>query len=145
MKLLVTGSRTITDTGFIHQTLDQCPFQPDTLVHGNAEGVDQNAMGWAVKNGIDVEAHPVPEWAWDELGAKAGPMRNNYMVSESDAVVAIWDGESSGTRDTIDKAEAAGLPMLKVVVVVDDDGRVEHEVLRRESDGNQMLLSEFED
>ena len=38
----------------------------------------------------------------------AGMIRNGEIVRLSDEVIAFWDGKSSGTRDTIQKAKAAG-------------------------------------
>lgn len=40
---------------------------------------------------------------------EAGFYRNQKMVEASEALVAIWDGSSNGTKDTIDRAIGAGL------------------------------------
>ena len=37
------------------------------------------------------------------------------MIDEADALVAVWDGESAGTRDAIKRARVKG---IRVVVVV---------------------------
>jgi hypothetical protein len=42
-------------------------------------------------------------------GRKAGPLRNSEMVKNADALIALWDGASNGTRDVIMKARTAGL------------------------------------
>lgn len=45
---------------------------------------------------------------WKRYGKAAGPIRNSqmleYVKQENPLVVAFWDGESHGTRDTINKA-----------------------------------------
>lgn len=124
--------------------MTDCPFDPDTVVHGDASGVDQIGGVWAQKIDAECETHPVPEWAWEQIGRKAGPLRNQFMVNSVDAVVAIWDGESSGTKDTIRKAAAKGLPLYKVVVSVDDSGSVERVELRDRAEGNQQILHDYE-
>ena len=39
----------------------------------------------------------------------AGPIRNAQMANYADALIAFWDGSSTGTRDMIRKAEEKGL------------------------------------
>jgi len=45
---------------------------------------------------------------WDLHGKSAGMIRNAEIVKQADEVVAFWDGSSKGTKNTIDRAEAAG-------------------------------------
>lgn len=115
MNVLVCGSRVIEDRSVVYDALDNAPWEPETIVHGDARGVDSIADRYARSRNIDRDVHPIPEWVWEEVGATAGPMRNGYMVEQSDAVVAIWDGESTGTKDTLKQAETAGCPIYKVV------------------------------
>jgi hypothetical protein len=42
--------------------------------------------------------------------APAAFCRNGWIVEDSHRIVAFWDGASTGTRDTIKKAERAGRP-----------------------------------
>ena len=42
-------------------------------------------------------------------GRKAGPIRNNEMADKADALIAIWDGQSRGTKHMIDAATKHGL------------------------------------
>lgn len=144
MKVLVCGSRSIEDPWFVIDELRNVDLDPDTVIHGDGSIVDETSETWAMTEGADVEVHPVPEWAWERIGKRSGPLRNSYMVSEADAIVAIWDGESSGTKDTVKKAEAEGLPVRKTVVDVDDDGLVEEVQYRRSSEGAQQTLTEYE-
>jgi hypothetical protein len=53
-------------------------------------------------------------------GRTAGFTSNTTIVRDSDVVIAFWDGKSTGTLDTIEKAKALGKP----VGVVLPDGRV---------------------
>lgn len=149
MKVLVSGSRSIYDYDFVGGVLNELPWSVDTLIHGDARGVDTMANAWAETenypiNRIDIEVHPIPEWVWEQYGSSAGPKRNTYMIEQADAVVAIWDGESNGTKDTVQKAEAAGMPLRKVVVDIDSDGNVTDIVLDKLKESDQTKLVEFE-
>lgn len=116
MKVLVSGSRDIDDRQLVYDAIRSAPFEIDTIVHGGASGVDQLAADYSIrKPEIDVAEHPIPAWVWNKVGRKAGPLRNSFMVEQADALVAIWDGESSGTKDTISQAESEGLPVFKVL------------------------------
>lgn len=74
--------------------------------------------------------------AWQEMG-KVGSERNAWLIERIDALVAFWDGESTGTVDAIDQAIRWG---LKVTVYgsngqkMDDrdlDSSLRHNVLMR--------------
>jgi len=45
-----------------------------------------------------------------ELGKSAPLKRNQEIVDNSDMLIAFWDGESRGTKHTIDLAEKKGIP-----------------------------------
>lgn len=115
ISVLVCGSRSIDDEEIVTQAIYGSPWTPSTIIHGGADGVDHHADQYALDYGISRDVHPVPDWAWEKVGKKAGPMRNGYMVEQADAVVAVWDGESPGTKDTMKKAESEGVPLYKVV------------------------------
>lgn len=124
-RLLVCGSRSIDDSSVVRASMDDAPWNPSTIVHGDADGVDTHASRLAEKREIDVETHPVPEWAWYKVGHRAGSMRNEYMVEQSDGVVAIWDGESDGTKNTI-RTAIGDIPVYKVVCGETNDGWIIH-------------------
>lgn len=103
-KVIVAGSRTITDEEVIRDTILNSPHTPeegDELVTGGADGVDTIAKEQMQENSISyTEFEP----DWDEHGKSAGPIRNYEMAQYADSLIAIWDGESNGTKDMIDKA-----------------------------------------
>lgn len=115
MNVLVCGSRDIDEKSVVYDAIASAPWNIEVLIHGDATGVDTIADRYARTRGIERDVHPIPDWVWDKIGPKSGPMRNGYMVEQADAVVAVWDGESSGTADTIKQAESHGLPVYKVV------------------------------
>lgn len=64
---------------------------------------------WAKERGIPVRQF-LPNW---EDGRSAGIIRNLEMANYADALIAIWDGKSRGTRHMV---EAARANELKVTV-----------------------------
>ncbi|MBO0676900.1 DUF2493 domain-containing protein [Mycolicibacterium sp. S2-37] len=122
MRVLITGSRDLTDYDAVATLLDEyltrAILAGDTLtvVHGKARGADSHASTWCWAHGpghpgvIIEEAHPAD---WDTHGKAAGIMRNDKMVKlGADVCLAFPRGESRGTRDCIRRAECAGIPVV---------------------------------
>lgn len=100
------GSRDFPDMDAVRQVVQGLP--PATVViSGGARGVDSIAAEEARRHGLEVI---VVKAEWDRLGKSAGMIRNGEIVRLADEVIAFWDGKSRGTRDTIQKAHAAGKP-----------------------------------
>jgi len=60
------------------------------------------------------EPYELPQGEWDELGKKAGPLRNQRMLDEGkpDLVVAFPGG--GGTKDMVRRAVKAGVAIHEV-------------------------------
>ena len=103
MKLLVCGSRTIDNYNYISNCLDEIlqeyEFLLSEIIEGNAEGVDKLSGLWAKEHNIKLTIMPAE---WKKYGKKAGFIRNKEMVDLCDGGIAIWDGNSRGTKMTID-------------------------------------------
>lgn len=112
MNVIIAGSR---DLGTYLQVDDACAqFEEqvgriERVVSGTARGVDQMGEEWARKNGRGVTRFPAN---WDRFGKRAGYLRNEDMAKHADGLVAIWDGESRGTRHMIHTMKDAGLPVV---------------------------------
>lgn len=107
MRLIIAGSRDITDMGILISALDNVlEWGIERVVSGCARGVDSLAIKWAEDRGITVDKHPAN---WDHHGKAAGYVRNKEMAYSADGLVAIWDGKSKGTKHMIDIALAQGL------------------------------------
>ena len=107
MRTIIAGSRGITDLAAVEQALRECGWWPTAVLSGMARGVDKLGEQWAGLYGIPVERYPAD---WDgPAGRGAGHARNALMAERAEALVALWDGESPGTRHMIETAKARGL------------------------------------
>lgn len=98
MKLAVVGSRTFNEYPLLCEHLAE--YEDLThIVSGGARGADSLAQRYAEEKGLNMTVH-LPDW--DKYGKSAGFRRNQYIVDEADAVIAFWDGNSVGTKHTID-------------------------------------------
>lgn len=119
MKVIVAGSRTITDKGFIAECMFEWFYASGgdiEFVTGGARGVDTIAEQQAVNAGVKCTVFPAE---WGKYGKRAGYLRNAAMADYADGLLAIWDGKSKGTKHMIDLAEKEGLE----VEVVTYDGK----------------------
>ena len=98
MKVIIAGSRTITDYNVVFSAIRNSGYKITEVVSGGAKGVDRLGERYAHENGIPVKRF-LPDWR--ELGKAAGPVRNADMAEYADALIAIWDGKSAGTRHMI--------------------------------------------
>lgn len=98
MKVIVAGSRTITNIKFVEAAIAASSFTITELVSGAARGVDQLGELWAFNNKIPIQKFRAN---WNEHGRMAGMIRNVEMANYADALIAIWDGKSKGTKHMI--------------------------------------------
>ena len=100
MRLIIAGSREFDwlSTSDIENLICEHFPQTHTLICGMARGIDMVGHAWAKKAGIPVEEYPAE---WDKHGKQAGIIRNRIMQSKADALLAIWNGKSRGTKDMI--------------------------------------------
>ena len=77
------------------------------IIGGEATGADAVGKAWANKRGIPYVGKPAN---WKLHGRGAGLIRNGEMASEGDALLALWDGKSPGTRNMIKRMKDLGKP-----------------------------------
>ncbi len=106
MRVIVAGSRSITDFDTVCRVIQLSGFVIQVLLSGNASGVDLLGERYARRAGCAVEVYPAE---WKKYGKKAGMVRNKFMAERANALIAIWDGQSPGTRHMIAEAEKRGL------------------------------------
>ena len=114
LKLAIVGSRRFPTPNLVSDYVSAQPVGT-VIVSGGAPGVDSVAEQTAIACGLDVLIFPAD---WENLGRKAGPIRNAQIVQAADQVVAFWDGRSRGTLNTVMMAHEMG----KTVRVINSNG-----------------------
>lgn len=103
MKLAIIGSRGFNDYARLKFQLDQLQekHKISLIISGGARGADTLAEQYADENKIQKLILPAD---WDKHGRGAGFIRNKDIVDKCDKLFAFWDGESKGTRHSMDLA-----------------------------------------
>jgi hypothetical protein len=118
MRVIIAGSRGITSLSVVEDAM-AAAFRNRSLdditeiVSGTARGVDQLGERFAYTLKIPVKRFPAQ---WDRYGRSAGYKRNQEMAAYADALVAVWDGKSPGTKHMIDIARFRGLKIYTHIV-----------------------------
>lgn len=103
MKTIIAGGRDIEDYNEVLEAINSIDWVITEVVSGQAPGVDRLGERWANANNINIEPFPAD---WINLDLAAGGIRNEKMAVYSEALVAIWDGVSTGTGDMIRRARS---------------------------------------
>ena len=98
MKVIIAGSRTISSYEEVKKAVSDSGFNITEVVSGHANGIDKLGEQWAKENNIPVKVF-IPDWK--SLGRSAGIQRNVEMGNYADALIAIWDTKSRGTKHMI--------------------------------------------
>lgn len=98
-KLIIAGSRTIEEFSVVETAFKESKIVPVLIVSGGARGVDKLGEQLADKFSVPIQQF-IPDW--DGLGKRAGMVRNQHMGDYATALLALWDGESKGTKQMID-------------------------------------------
>ncbi len=109
MKLVIAGNRdSQVNLDEMEKAVWASGFKPTEIVSGAASGIDRLGELWAEKNEIPIYRFPAQ---WETYGKSAGPKRNKEMAAYGDALLAIWDGKSPGTRNMIENMTREGKPV----------------------------------
>lgn len=135
MKIIIAGSRTITDYHLIEEAFEKSGFGNSILgfcdteiISGCAPGIDTLAIEFAENHGYTIKTFPAD---WDNLtvlgaiiregkfgkyNANAGKDRNIQMANYADALIAITNG-SPGTAHMISEATKRKLRVYVMNVI----------------------------
>lgn len=109
MRIAIIGSRSFDNYEYLKKCLLQYITKGSHIISGGASGADSLAQQFAKEHGLPITIY-YPDW--NNLGKKAGFIRNKTIIENSDLVVAFWDGESKGTKSSIDLAMKEGLGVI---------------------------------
>lgn len=116
-KLLVCGSRGITDVNWVKSQIDSywywnlACYDDLIMIEGAARGVDLIAKEYAEENNWKIEEYPA-DWS---IGKQADFIHNEIMVKAADEVLILWNGESKGTKHSIDLCEKYSKPYVVLI------------------------------
>lgn len=123
MKVIVAGSRSVVDFAPVAMAIARSGFGITQLVSGVARGVDTIGERWAHGKRVPVVRFPA---GWRDrdgcVDRRAGFARNVRMAEYADALVAVWDGESPGTKHMIETARHYGLEVY--VAMIGENGQL---------------------
>ena len=107
MKLLIVGSRSITDFDLTPYVSDKV----DTVISGGANGIDRLAEIYADRHRL---SKYILRPRYPLYGRAAPLKRNEQMVDMADAVLIVWDGHSKGTQYTLNYAKKQKKPITLI-------------------------------
>lgn len=102
MKVAIIGSREFLNYQLLKSVLDKHKNKITLVVSGGANGADKLGEKWAKENNIGTQIFK-PDWK--TYGKRAGFVRNEDIIKNSDLVFAFWDGQSKGTEHSIKLAK----------------------------------------
>lgn len=110
MKLAIIGSRGLTQIDIS----EHIPEATTEIISGGAKGIDTLAEDFADKHKLS--KHIIrPEYK--KYPRKSAPIiRNKKIVDNADFILVFWDGESKGTKSTIDYAKKEN-KLMKIIVI----------------------------
>ena len=106
MKVIIAGGRNVTDYEVLLNAVLHAGFDITAVISGGAKGADALGEQFAEDTGLPVYKFPAH---WEKYGKAAGPIRNELMAEFGDALIALWDGKSRGTKHMIEQANKHGL------------------------------------
>lgn len=106
MRVIIAGGRDYHNYDTLLEAIEEAQFDIKTVISGGAKGVDALGERYSEENMIDLKIFRAD---WERHGRAAGPLRNRKMAENADALIAIWDGKSRGTKNMIETAHKVGL------------------------------------
>ena len=105
-RVIIAGGRDFNDYQTVLDAISESQFNITTVVSGGAKGVDALGERYADEMNIPLAIFYAD---WNRNGKAAGPIRNRKMAENADALIAIWDGQSRGTKNMIETAQKLNL------------------------------------
>ncbi len=111
MDIAITGTRTFKNKQLLSDSIDA--LAPARIITSEAGGADALAIEYAKRHNIPCVV-VFPKFKTDKA-TKYHPryfhMRNREIVDQADMVLAFWDGQSRGTKSTMDYANKSRKPL----------------------------------
>lgn len=119
MRVLVTGTRHMTDPGPMREAFARHAPAPSAVIVGDARGADALARAIATDMGVELVVFCAD---WDRHGRAAGPIRNQQMINDGHPNIVLAfparSQASAGTHDCMRRATRQGIPVIVTAVAV---------------------------
>lgn len=107
MRTIIAGCRYFYDYRELLIAIEEASWTPTTVLSGKCRGVDGLGETWANENKIPIDPYPA---LWKKYGKYLAPrIRNEEMAKNAEALIALWDFRSTGTKMMINYAEQYNL------------------------------------
>ncbi len=106
MKVIIAGSRSIGELFLAYAAVHASGYEVTEEVCGCAPGMDGLGSVWALQQGVPSRHFPASDYPTPNL-------RNQAMAEYADALVAVWDGKSPGTKDMVGRMLNLGKPTFQ--------------------------------
>lgn len=106
MRVIIAGGRDYDNYDGLLEAINEAQYEISTVVCGGATGVDALGERYAREMNKPLDIYKAD---WKAHGRGAGPVRNRKMAENADALIAVWDGRSRGTKHMIETATSKGL------------------------------------
>lgn len=107
MRVIVCGGRGYADRAAVFKALDEIwhasPYDSMMVIQGGAKGADALAREWCLERSVEYANVPAD---WNQ-GLKAGPLRNQKMVSKYKPHLVLAFPGGKGTADMVSRAKVA--------------------------------------
>lgn len=114
MKIAIIGSRECSNIDFVGNLEAILNVsKDDTIISGGAKGIDTLAANYAKENNLNLIEF-LPDYK--KNGRAATFIRNREIVDNSNVVVAFWNGNSKGTKYTLDYARKKDKRIIVVYI-----------------------------
>lgn len=109
LRIIIAGGRDFSNYDLLKETVNR--FLSDyndepCIICGKAKGADTLGEKFAKEHGYKIRYFPAD---WGTYGKAAGFVRNIEMAENADALIAFWNGKSSGTKHMIETAKKNNL------------------------------------
>jgi hypothetical protein len=129
MKIAIIGSRDFNNYELLKEVMNPYRGKITRIISGGAEGADN--LGAKFSREVLRREPLIFEALWDDCTVDellmgkdkkgnyynklAGFNRNTTIIENCDCVIAFWDGSSSGTKDSLKKADKMKKPVKLII------------------------------
>jgi YspA, cpYpsA-related SLOG family len=112
VRVLACGGRNFDDRDMLNATLDRLSAERgfSLVIAGGARGADTMAEEWARTTGLPCTVYQAD---WEDLGRKAGPIRNQRMLQEGRPALVVAFPGGRDTAHMVSIARAAGVEVIE--------------------------------